>query len=274
MQQRYPFVRQAGRGESVLCLHSSTGSSKQWMALMERLAPVCRVIAPDLAGQGRNTWPGGSGDALEEDVRLAEEVAGETPVHLVGHSYGGAVALRYALRHPQRVRSLVVYEPALWHLVAARDGAAHEVFDVGLRIARLFEGGRTIEAARLFVDYWNGEGTWECVGSFQQERIASQMKQVVAHFTALFADPTSLAAYAALDMPALLMCGRTSPPPGPRVIELLAHAMPGATVRRFEGLGHMGPVTSAGEVNEAISRFINVGTRRHASAHAAVAAMA
>ena len=116
MRQQHPFVRDSGQGEAVLCLHSSTSSSRQWIPLMERLAANHRVLAPDLCGQGRNTGPGGGGDALEEDVGLIEALAGNLPVHVVGHSYGGAVALRYTMRHPARVRSLTLYELSLIHI--------------------------------------------------------------------------------------------------------------------------------------------------------------
>ena len=261
MRAQYPFVRDAGEGETVLCVHSSTSSSKQWIGLMERLAGSYRVLAPDLCGQGRNTGLGGDGDALEEDVRLIERVADGAPVHVVGHSYGGAVALRYSMRHPRRVRSLTLYEPAAWHLLADSpdgDRAGHEVLDVGAAVTHLVDAGRPLEAAHRFVDYWNGDGSWDGMSASQRDRVAVQMPRVVAHFTALFADRTRLAAYSALDLPVLLMSGRSGPRSGQRVTDLLAGALPRAVVERFDALGHMGPMTSADEVNELIARFIRI----------------
>jgi pimeloyl-ACP methyl ester carboxylesterase len=228
---------------------------------MDRLAGNFRVLAPDLCGQGRNTGLGADGDALEEDVGLIEEVAAGVPVHVVGHSYGGAVALRYSMRHPGRVRSLTLYEPAAWHLLAAGfdgDRAGHEVLDVGSAVMHLVDAGRPLEAARHFVDYWNGDGSWDRMGALQKDRVAEQMPRVVAHFVALFSDPAPLAAYAALRMPVLLLSGRAGPRSGQRVTELLAAAMPRATLQRFDALGHMGPVTSADEVNDVIARFIRI----------------
>ena len=260
MPPHYPFVRESGHGEAVLCLHASTSSSRQWAGLIERLSPACRVVAPDLAGQGRTAWQDRGANALEEDLHLVESVAGGEAVHLVGHSYGGAVALRYAMRHPQRVRSLVLFEPAVWHLVAvgaAGDRAVLRVFDVGHRIVSLVEAGSHAAAARLFLDYWNGGGTWERLNESQRERITAQMTRVVAHFTALFVDRTPLVAYAALGMPALLMRGESGPRSGQRTTDLLAATMPRATARRFPALGHMGPVTSADEVNDAIAGFLH-----------------
>lgn len=259
MHSSNPFVRTSGHGEPVVCLHASTSSSRQWIPLIERLAPRRRVIAADLAGQGRTPAPEPSMNALEEDLRVVDAVAGGQAVHLVGHSYGGAVALRYAMRYPHRVRSLSLYEPAVWHIVAvgaAADPAAVRVFDAGHRIMVLLGRGSPVEAAGLFVDYWNGAGSFERMDAFQRERIAAQMTRVVAHFEALFADRTPLLAYASLGMPTLLLSGGAGPRSGQRATELLAATMPRALTRRFPALGHMGPVTSPGEVNEAIAGFI------------------
>ena len=47
MEQRLPFVREAGAGAGVVCLHSNASTSNQWRELMERLAPKFHVLAPD-----------------------------------------------------------------------------------------------------------------------------------------------------------------------------------------------------------------------------------
>lgn len=277
LSQPRPFVRETGNGPLVICLHASTSSSKQWTALMARLdSEGYRVLAPDLCAQGKTAWRGAGSNALESDVGLVETIADEEPAHVVGHSYGGAVALGYALRHPRRVRSLALYEPAAWNLVrdAASDPLAREVIEVGSRIVSLVGAGRPFNAARAFVDYWNGVGSWEAMAPLHQERICAQMPQVVAHFTALFSNPASLRAYSTLHMPALFMSGGTGPRCGPRTAELLARAMPRASHRRFPRLGHMGPVTSPDEVNEALSDFLSAPSRHAVRRRDSAAALA
>src|SRR3954453_21987527 len=100
MPEPLPHVREAGTGPAVVCLHSNASSSAQWRPLMERLASGYRVIAPDLYGAGhRPEWPSDRPIALADEVELLAPVlaAAGTPFALVGHSYGGAVALKAAL---------------------------------------------------------------------------------------------------------------------------------------------------------------------------------
>src|SRR5689334_14597837 len=113
-----------GSGEPVVLLHSSGSSSAQWHALAERLSERYRVIAPDLYGSGGTApWPGDRPFYLECEAEivlgLLEHI--DEPAHLVGHSYGGAVALHVARLRGDLVRSLALMEPAAFHLLQGND---------------------------------------------------------------------------------------------------------------------------------------------------------
>jgi pimeloyl-ACP methyl ester carboxylesterase len=77
-----------------------------------------RVIVPDRPGHGRSAVPGRADDA-DEDGRWVAQLLGESS-HLVGHSFGGCVALAAAAQNPHAVLSLTLIEPAM-HAVAASD---------------------------------------------------------------------------------------------------------------------------------------------------------
>ena len=112
-----------GSGDPVVLLHSSGSSRAQWRALIDRLSRDFRVLAPDLYGYGATgAWPSQAPFTLEDEAQIVLtllERCGE-PAHLVGHSYGGAVALHVARKRGDLVRSLAVIEPVAFHLL--RDG--------------------------------------------------------------------------------------------------------------------------------------------------------
>src|SRR4030095_9545671 len=97
-----------------------------WRELIESLRDRYRLIAIDLLGYGESSMPGDR-YSLGDEVRLVETVLerelqpGEH-FHLIGHSYGGIVALQLAAQDgPQRVRSLSLFEPIAFHLLPALD---------------------------------------------------------------------------------------------------------------------------------------------------------
>jgi pimeloyl-ACP methyl ester carboxylesterase len=94
----------------VLLLHGLGSSSSDWSFQWPAFAPTFRLLAVDLRGHGRSR-PGPGRvriEALAEDVAALLAHLGEGPVHVLGLSLGGCVALALALRAPERVRSLVL----------------------------------------------------------------------------------------------------------------------------------------------------------------------
>jgi pimeloyl-ACP methyl ester carboxylesterase len=252
------FFREAGTGPSVICLHSNASSSGQWRALMERLAPKFHVLAADSYGAGKSpAWPSGRRIGLRDEVALLEPVfarAGDS-FSLVGHSYGGGIALIAAMTYRARVRALALYEPTLFAVVDAPnevDGIRNTVAE---SVAAL-ERGDPARAARAFIDFWMGEGSFERMPERVQAATAESVQNIQGWKDALFDEPTPLEAFAGLEVPVLLMVGKQSPLSSRAVARRLARVLPKAEVIELEGLGHMGPVTHPERVNDAIGRFL------------------
>jgi len=257
-----PFFREAGAGAGVVCLHSNASSSSQWRLLLEQLAPHRHVLAPDLHGAGKGPpWPQDHDLALGDEVRVLEPVfahAGE-PFALVGHSYGAAVALVAAVRQPQRISALALYEPTLFSLVEAESPSPNEVDgirDAVLRGGDAIRAGDTDAAAELFIDYWMGAGSWRVRADAQRKSIEAAIVNVEGWGNALINEPTPLQAFATLTMPVLLMVGKDSPASSRAVARKLAQVLPNVEVVTFEGLGHMGPITHPERVNESVAAFL------------------
>ncbi len=256
------FVREAGRGPAVVCIHASASSSAQWRPLMDRLADRYRTLAVDLYGSGKSpSWPAVRPLALADEVALLGPVVagvGER-CHLIGHSYGGAVALAAALAAPERVASLILFEPVLFSILFAEDPtqpAAQEIVAVRDDTVAALERGDPHASGARFVDYWMGGGTWAAMPEPRREALAIAMGGVMAEWDAAFGEPTPLSAFAALDVPVLYMTGTESPESSRAVARLLTKVLPSVTAIEIEGVGHMGPVTHPDRINELIERHL------------------
>lgn len=106
----------SGAGESVVFVHgsaqgNSAGGDRHFSEQSSLSMRGWNLIVPDRPGHGRSPDPGRPDDA-EADAVWVADLLGDG-AHLVGHSFGGCVALLAALNKPQAVRSLTLIEPAM-----------------------------------------------------------------------------------------------------------------------------------------------------------------
>ena len=158
----------AGDGPAVVLIHCSVSGIRQWRSLTEVLADRYRVRALNLYGYGATTpWPERETQTLEAQARIvvaACEGLGE-PVSLVGHSFGGTVALKAATLLGSRVGSMVLIEPNPVYLLAqgGRDEEFAEVRALRDHVKRFGALGEWEAVAERFADYWVGDGAWSAM---------------------------------------------------------------------------------------------------------------
>lgn len=255
--------REAGTGPGVVCLHSNASSSSQWRALMDALAPRFHVLAADSYGAGKSpAWRGQRALTLRDEAALLEPVferAGER-FSLVGHSYGGAIALVAAAAQPRRVRALALYEPTLFALVERESGTPNDVDGirdtVSASLAAL-RAGDAMVAARCFIDFWMGQSAFDRMPERNRAAIAEAIVNVQSWKDALFGEAMAASALRALDMPVLLLVGSRSPLSSRAVAQRLRALLPRVDYVELDGLGHMAPVTHPEAVNAHIAAFLS-----------------
>ncbi|MBS2024508.1 MAG: alpha/beta hydrolase [Deltaproteobacteria bacterium] len=241
---------------NVMLLHSSGLAGRQFRSVETELRKRGLVtLAPDLIGHGTTPpWPNDQPYDFERDLELLERHLQRAvkPFHLVGHSFGGMLALKLALRDPARVASLSLYDPVAFGLLD-REKDPEWKDDLG-RVK--FGWGQTAEEQEEwmagFVGYWSGRGAWGFMRPEAQRDFARAGRAMHDGARALVNDTTPASAYAKLDMPALLMTGPLTPPAERKVMQKLAATLPKARLVVFPGAGHMGPLTHALDVNAAI----------------------
>jgi pimeloyl-ACP methyl ester carboxylesterase len=247
----------------VVALHCSLGSGRQWKTLADELARSHRFFAPDISGYGTNAC------ALDLTLTLAEEVRclsgtlndAEGPIHLVGHSYGGAIAFRIATASPfaHRIRSLTLIEPVLPTLLCDSDAdrRLHARFaQVARDVTEDIWNGSVLEAIDMFTAFWNGSGPQDPVSGSARLRMIERADKLAFDFQAAFAEENVASAAASLRVPTLLLSGGLSPYLTQRIVQRLGAIVDGAEIRHFPAAGHMLPLTHASTVNAAIARHI------------------
>jgi pimeloyl-ACP methyl ester carboxylesterase len=154
---------------------------------------------------------------------------------------------------------MALYEPTLFALLDAEtpppneaDGIRDAVTDASIALG----AGNQAAAAERFIDYWMGKGSWERTPDQRKAPIAASVTNVRRWAHALFTEPTPLAAFRSLHIPVLYMVGKRSTASAHGVARLLTNALPRVEVVEFKELGHMGPITHPGPVNDAIARFL------------------
>ena len=102
------------RPPQILAVHGLTGHGQRWQTLATRHLPEFAIIAPDLIGHGRSSWAAPWNiDANVGALAALLEADADDPVVVVGHSFGGAVALNLAAARPDLVAALVLLDPAV-----------------------------------------------------------------------------------------------------------------------------------------------------------------
>ena len=220
------------------------------------------MIACDMSGSGKSPpTPAGTQYTLNEEVAFLAPVfdAAGQHFHLVGHSFGGAVALKAAMRHRDRVRSLTLVEPTLFALLVANapdSPAAREILDHVERTSHLADAGEREGAAEEFVDYWFRRGAWIEMREEVRADVRERMVFLRQRWDALLRDPVTLAEVAGIDVPVLYLTAEASNAPTHALAELLIAALPDVRAMHIAGAGHMAPLTDSDRVNRSIEAFL------------------
>lgn len=250
---------QAGSGAPLVLLHCSGSDRQHWSRCLKAWGEIAalprRFLMPELFGCGATgRWPGWGHPSLQDYAALAcRSLDGiDEPIELVGHSFGGAVALQIARSMPERIASLTLIEPAAFFILrdqgAEEAGLLDEFATLGATVRRAAAADNVDErrhGMRCFVDYWNGAGRWDSLPPDLQDAMAD-MAGVVAHdVAAALAEQSRLRDFASLPIPTLLVSGQHSPAPVRHMNAMLARVLPAARAVSIVGAGHMTPISHA-----------------------------
>lgn len=250
---------QAGSGSPLVLLHCSGSDRQHWSRCLkawgEIAGPPRGFIMPELFGCGATgRWPGRGHPSLQDYAALVCRSLDGTdgPIDLVGHSFGGAVALQIARERPERIASLTLIEPAAFFVLREQGAEEARLLDefatLGATVQRAGASERRAErlnGMRCFVEYWNGAGRWDALSPGLQEAMADMVGVVAGDVAAALVETSRLADYAGLPVPTLLVSGQHSPAPVRHMNAMLAQALRVTRAVSIIGAGHMTPISHA-----------------------------
>ena len=248
-----------GSGEPVVFLHAAVCDSRMWAAQLDGIGRHHRAIAYDRRGFGETRGEKEDFSAVADLMAVIDAAADGRPAILVGCSQGGKVALDAALRHPSRVRALVliapsvtgapdpVFPPQIVALMAQQKQAeqAHDLDRVNALKAHLWldgplqrEGRVAGEARRLFLDM-NGI-------ALRSPPVGSNL-DTAPNFDRL----------GEIGVPSLVVCGDFDFPHIQERCRHMASVMPRASGRVLAGTAHLPSLEKPADVTQLVTAFID-----------------
>jgi len=209
-------VLESGDGPPVMLLHGPGEFAATWARVIPDLAGTCRVIAPDLPGQGASGTEAAPLTVERVEAWLEELVARTcpSPPVIVGHLLGGAIALRFALGHAHRVDRLVLVDT--FGLGPFRPSPGFALALVGF-LARPTDRSRDRLFRRCFLDLdrvrRDMDGQMELLEAYALERarvpsVKRALRALMSGFAMRALPPDDLARIA---VPVALIWGREDP---------------------------------------------------------------
>ena len=233
-----------GLGVPVVFVHGSFASSSAWRRLVAGLnASFCNVIALDLPGWGESDpSPTDCVDLVEYEAAAVAAVVAEAsvgPIHLVGHSHGGAVALAVALGGRVALQSLTLFEPLPVSVLS--DMGDTDAYGDLIRFVSdyrdAFNAGDSW-AVRGVIDLWGGSGAFEAMSPAARGAIAAGTTQNIRQWQGNFAFRPTLDALQSLTVPTMLVQSERANPIAKLIIERLHELIRGSNVAEIAGANH------------------------------------
>jgi len=269
------YLEEAGSGEPVVLVHGTLCDHTVWKPLVDALSAKHRTIAYSRRYAHPNNRQGDLMDSTvqnnAEDLAALVDGLGLGKVHLVGHSYGGFIAAFFALKHPDKVRSLTLANAAVATMLVPRPSVAASISllfrspSVALSARTLInatkdtvgavDSGDATAAFRIFVPGLSNHRTDLPPKPPSFEAMVTRNARTLRETTAPF-PPVAKSEVGGIKVPTLVIWGALSAPWDYKVSQLLAQAIPGAEAVVVPRTGHFFFLEDVAAANERMLEFL------------------
>jgi pimeloyl-ACP methyl ester carboxylesterase len=257
---RIDYDDACGAGPIVVLVPGSCSTGAAWRPVIAAWEGQFRCVTTSLLGYGGTAERRTARDpCISHEAEILEQVIRKAggPVHLVGHSFGGVVALAVALRNRVALASLAIVEaPAVEVL---RECDEHRHYGAFRKMAEAYFADFAIgnnEAIASMIDFYGGSGTYASWPPRVRAYAVETTPVNILDWASAFGFALSQATLAAVKVPTLVLRGGASHPAMQRANELIATHIGGASLVTIDEAAHFMIATHAAEVARAVARQV------------------
>ncbi|MFF7299727.1 alpha/beta fold hydrolase [Streptomyces sp. NPDC008265] len=244
-----------GDGPPVVLVHAGVADHRMWDAVVPSLAERYTVVRYDLRGFGASAPPAGPFDEADDLLRLLDHL-GLDRVRLVGASWGGRVAVEFAVAHPDRVRSLALLSPPWPGFDWSAEMIAYDEAETAALAA-----GDLDTAVAVNLDMWlRGPARgWDEVADGLADALRGPLRTSLENQDAVGAHSRDTPAgdVTTVRVPTLVGIGRLDVADFQDIARRYAAAIPGATLVEFGSAAHLIALDSPAELAAALGPFLD-----------------
>lgn len=251
---------ESGEGPAVLFLPGSYSTTAAWRQVQRHLNPGYRLVTSSLSGYGGTTDTRSRQDfGIAHEVQIVKALARHIgqPLHLVGHSFGGTVALAAVLSRSMDIASLSLFEANPLPMIEHQNGG--RLYEEALRMSQDFETAVNMgerDAPARVIDFWGGPGVFAAMPEAVQAYCRQTAVVNVLDWHTDFAFEVDAAACAQLDIPVLLVRGGQANAAMVAITGALQRSLPDVRSAVVDGAGHFLITSHAARCAELLAAFL------------------
>ena len=250
-------VTVSGAGEPLLLIHAGVADSRMFKPQLAAFEARYRVIRFDMRGFGRSNLPPGQFSNIADVGGLLDHL-GVAQAHMLGVSFGGLVALDFALAHPDRVKSLILGAPSI-----SGEAPSERIRQFWSEEEALLEAGDLAGATEVNLRLWvdGPQRTPEQVDPAVREQVRAMQMHIFQipvpdDLEELSPEPSAIERLAEVKLPTLIIVGSLDLPEKVASAERLATEIGNARYAVIEGAAHMMNMEKPAEFNQLVLDFL------------------